>query len=53
MNEEYDDGKIIQILNFDLHEPPTSRDELGALSHYFLFKLFKETIEDINMNKMR
>jgi methionyl-tRNA formyltransferase len=53
MNEEYDSGKIIQILNFDLHEPPTSRDELGALSHYFLFKLFKETIEDINMNKMR
>jgi len=53
MNEEYDSGKIIKILNFDLHEPPTSREELGAVSHYFLFKLFKETIEDIHMNKLR
>lgn len=51
MNEEYDDGEIIQKLNFNLHEPPTSKDELGVLSHYFLFKLFKETIENIIMNK--
>ena len=53
MNEEYDSGKIIKILKFDLHEPPISIDELGSLSHYFLFKLFKETIEDLNMNKLR
>ena len=39
---------IIRILRFDLHEPPKSVEELGAVSHYFLFKLFKETIEDIN-----
>jgi len=51
MNEEYDDGEIIEKLNFNLHEPPTSKDELGALSHYFLFKLFKETIENIITNK--
>ena len=53
MNEEYDSGKIIKTLKFDLHEPPTSREELGAISHYFLFKLFKQTVEDINMNKLR
>ena len=53
MNEENDSGKIIKILKFDLHEPPISRYELGSVSHYFLFKLFKETIEDLNMNKLR
>jgi methionyl-tRNA formyltransferase len=47
MNEEYDDGKIIHILKFDLHEPPTSTQELGAISHYFLFKLFKNTVAKI------
>ncbi len=47
MNENYDTGKIIQIKKIDLHEPPTSPQELGAVSHYFLFQLFKETILDI------
>ena len=52
MTEEYDVGKIIRILRFDLHEPPKSVEELGAVSHYFLFKLFKKTIEDINLKKI-
>ena len=47
MNENYDSGTIIQIKKIDLHEPPTSTQELGAVSHYFLFQLFKETILDI------
>lgn len=47
MNEDYDTGKIIKIKKIDLHEPPTSPQELGAVSHYFLFQLFKETILDI------
>jgi methionyl-tRNA formyltransferase len=47
MDENYDTGKIIQIKKIDLHEPPTSTQELGAISHYFLFQLFKETILDI------
>ena len=46
MSEEYDSGKIREILEFDLHEPPTSVEELGAVSHYFLFKLFKKTIKE-------
>ena len=47
MDENYDTGKIIQIKKIDLHEPPTSTQELGAISHYFLFQLFKETILNV------
>lgn len=47
MDESYDTGPIIKVKKFDLHEPPTSPHELGAVSHYFLFHLFKETILDI------
>jgi len=50
MDENYDAGKIIKIKKIDLQEPPTSTLELGAVSHYFLFDLFKETIEKI-LNK--
>lgn len=46
MTEEYDSGNIRKILKFNLHEPPNSVEELGAISHYFLFNLFKETIND-------
>jgi hypothetical protein len=37
---------MIQV-EIDLHEPPTSTMELGAVSHYFLFDLFKKTIKKI------
>ena len=47
MNEEFDSGEIIQTKNFDLHEAPNSIEELGAISHYYLFNLFKETIQKI------
>jgi methionyl-tRNA formyltransferase len=47
MDENYDTGKIIKIKKIDLHEPPTALQELGAVSHYFLFQLFKETILNI------
>lgn len=52
MDENYDTGPIIKIKQFDLHEPPTSSQELGAVSHYFLFHLFKETILDIYSGKI-
>lgn len=51
MNEEYDSGEIIKIKQVKLHEPPTSTQELGAISHYFLFELFKETILEIYNSK--
>ena len=47
MDEEYDTGDIIKVKYFDLHEPPKSTDEMMAISHYFMFELFKETILDI------
>jgi len=46
MDEGYDTGPIIRIKEIPLHEPPTSTQELGAVSHYFLFDLFKETIKE-------
>lgn len=52
MDEDYDTGPIIKVKKFDLHEPPTSSQELGAVSHYFLFQLFKETIDDIYNEKI-
>ena len=50
MNEEFDSGKIIQVNHFDLHEPANSIEELGAISHYFLFNLFKDTIKKFYEN---
>jgi len=47
MDENYDTGDIIKVKNIELHEPPTDPNELGPISHYFLFNLFKETILDI------
>lgn len=47
MDENFDTGPIIKLKQIRLHEPPTSTQELGAISHYFLFDLFKETILDI------
>lgn len=44
MDQNYDTGDIIKIKRIKLHEPPISQQELGAVSHYFLFELFKETI---------
>lgn len=44
MDKDYDSGKIIHVESFELHEPPTVIEEIGAISHYFLFSLFKKTI---------
>ena len=44
MNHIYDKGPIIKVLTFPLHEPPTSREEIGALAHYFNFINFKDVI---------
>jgi len=51
MDKEYDMGPIILIKKIELHEPPTSEQELGPISHYFLFHLFKETIKEIYEEK--
>lgn len=53
MDENYDTGKIIKVNNFDFHEPITSIDEANAVTHWFLFKLFKDTIQDIYQNNVK
>lgn len=52
MDENYDTGKIIKVKKIPLHEPPILPQELGPISHYFLFGLFKETIKDIYDGKL-
>ena len=47
MDQDYDTGDIIEMRPFDLHEPPNSIEELGPITHYFLFNLFKDTIKNI------
>lgn len=47
MDKGFDTGEIIKIKKIELHEAPTSIPELGAISHHFLFELFKETIKDL------
>ncbi|MFB5630898.1 MAG: formyltransferase family protein [Nitrosopumilaceae archaeon] len=53
MDENYDTGDIIKIKYFDYHEPITSVNEANAISHWFLFHLFKETIVDIYNKKLK
>jgi folate-dependent phosphoribosylglycinamide formyltransferase PurN len=47
MDEEYDNGPIIRKVMFDLEEPPLTRDEIGSITHWHMWKLFKSTILDI------
>jgi methionyl-tRNA formyltransferase len=47
MNEKYDEGKIIRVKRFPLHDPPQTREEIGALAHYFNFELFKELMAEM------
>ena len=47
MDEEYDKGPIIRKLMFDLEEPPKSRDEIGSITHWHLWKLFKNSVLDV------
>lgn len=47
MIQEVDAGPIIKKRIFSLDSAPTVIDELGSISHYYLFQLFKETIESL------
>jgi len=47
MNKEYDKGPIIRKMMFDLEEPPQSRDEIGSLTHWHLWKLFKNSVLEV------
>lgn len=47
MTQEVDRGEIIKQLYFPLRSIPTHASELGVICHYYLFQLFKETIESL------
>ena len=40
-----DEGELIDKIEFELVTNPTSTNEIGSISHYYLFQLFKKTIE--------
>ena len=43
MTDKVDEGEIIQTIKFPI-DVPLSTNELGTAAHYYLFKLFRETI---------
>jgi len=45
MTEHVDEGPVLKIKYFKLETLPVNTQELGDISHYYLFQLFKETIE--------
>jgi len=45
MTEHVDEGPVLKVKYFKLDTPPVNTQEFGDISHYFLFQLFKETIE--------
>lgn len=44
MTDEVDQGDILKIKRFRLESSPVNTNELGNITHYYLFQLFKETI---------
>lgn len=47
MNEKFDDGPIVKCVRYPLWEPPTSTVEVGAVAHWHLFNLFRDTIREL------
>jgi len=47
MTNEVDKGEIIKKIEFNLDSKPCNVDELGSISHYYLFQLFKATIKSL------
>lgn len=47
MSNVIDNGDVILVKNFSLGSVPVTTNELGCITHYYLFQLFKETIEKL------
>lgn len=45
MTNQVDKGDILKRRKFKLDSLPVNSNELGSITHYHLFQLFKETIE--------
>ena len=48
MTNEVDDGPILEVEKFALNSAPVNSNELGTISHYYLFQLFKKTINALS-----
>ncbi len=46
MTDKVDEGEVIMHTNFKI-DIPLSTNELGTAAHYYLFKLFRETIRGL------
>lgn len=51
--QKIDSGEIIRKKMFDLESFPIHPQELGSICHYYLFQLFKETIEKISKGDIK
>lgn len=49
MTSLVDHGPILCIKRFKLDSLPVHTTELGCITHYYLFQLFKETIETLSL----
>lgn len=47
MDEHFDTGPLIECRRYPLWEPPTSEFEMGAVAHWHLFNLFRDTIPSL------
>jgi len=51
MTIEFDAGEVLAVKKFRLESKSVNTDELGTITHYYLFQLFKETIGKIARNE--
>jgi len=48
MTNKVDEGPILEVDTFPLQSAPVNSNELGTISHYYLFQLFKKTINALS-----
>ncbi len=48
MTSAVDEGEIIEAIKFPIYAP-LSTNELGTAAHYYLFRLFRATIQGLNI----
>lgn len=47
MTNVVDKGPIVKVKRFKLESLPINTNELGNIAHYYLFQLFKETVNEL------
>lgn len=47
MTAEFDKGEVVLFMSFKLKSKPVHHNELGNITHYYLFQLFKKTISKL------